>query len=298
MPAEEQSPMQCPGPTIKIWRYFRLDKFELLLRHAALYFSSVDRLVADDQYEGSSDLSELEERKKYSDAVKASCESFNRYPAPLHTMVNCWYSGEDESKAMWTLYANGGVCIESSLQDLCSECSIGRDKVFHWSKEKGRMNCEGTIEDVFVDEIYYYRPNEQSDQRTDPHDWRNKYTRKPIWFKHESEVRALFRYQGTDMFSGAIPERPAEAPVSNIHRTTDERILASNRGYAEYFKRLQESRRFTGVYLPVNLKKLISRIVLSPNTPHRMKHEVETLTRHWGFSFQVDFSAVDTPARF
>ena len=86
---------------------FGWTKSELLLRHAALYFSSVDRLVADDQYEGSSDLSELEERKKYSDAVKAGCESFNRYPAPLHTMVNCWYGGEDESKAMWTLYANG-----------------------------------------------------------------------------------------------------------------------------------------------------------------------------------------------
>ena len=218
--------MQCLRPAIKIWRYFRLDKFELLLRHGALYFTSVDCLLAEDQYEGSSDLSELEERKKYTDAVKASCESFNRYPAPLHTMVNCWYSGEGESKAMWTLYANGGVCIESSLQDLWAECSVGRGKVFHWSKEKGRMNCEDTIEDVFVDKISYDRPNGTLTFGSHPDDWRNKYTRKPIWFKHESEVRALFRYQGTDMFSGeVIPERPAEAPVGKLNKTPEELTL-------------------------------------------------------------------------
>jgi hypothetical protein len=229
MPAEEQSPMQCPSPTIKIWRYFRLDKFELLLRHGGLYFSSVDRLLTDDQYEGSSDLSELEERQEYRDAVNASCESLNRY-APLRTMVNCWYSGEDESRAMWSLYATGGVCIESTLQDFCAECSSGRERLSYWSQEKGRMNCEGPVKEVFVDNIYYYNPKDP-DLRPEPDLWRKKYTRKPIWFKHEGEVRALLWYPGTDMFSGAvIPERPVEAPVGNVSRTTDERTLASNRG--------------------------------------------------------------------
>ncbi len=84
-----------------VWRYINLAKFLDLLQTSELHFTRLDRL--DDPYEIA-----------LSKAVSARMAECDR-EANQHTYVNCWYEGQYESAAMWSIYSKeGGVAIQSS----------------------------------------------------------------------------------------------------------------------------------------------------------------------------------------
>jgi hypothetical protein len=122
-------------PNVKIWRYMDFWKFVSLLEEGKLYFSRADRLG--DPLEGSFPQQNLQERphwygelvKKYED--NGLSVRFPHVQAPLPfldalsflrrwfcqwTYVNCWHASEDESAAMWQLYAgrDHGIAIQST----------------------------------------------------------------------------------------------------------------------------------------------------------------------------------------
>jgi hypothetical protein len=93
--------------------------------------------------------------------------------------VSCWHANERESEAMWKLYIsakNQGVAIQTTMERLCY--SIGKTGF-----EVGNVNY-----------ISYEKPLKVNDV--------------PIWykrtaFKHENEVRAIFKEAGS--IRGGMP---------------------------------------------------------------------------------------------
>jgi hypothetical protein len=104
-----------PPDDSSIWRYMDLPKFLLLLDHKALYFPLLSELA--DRWEAVLDHA----MRNYitghflpaaSGGVVDSLRDF-----VSRGVVNCWYLGETESVAMWTLYTGTpyGIAIKSTV---------------------------------------------------------------------------------------------------------------------------------------------------------------------------------------
>jgi len=113
---------QPPDPTTKVWRYMDLAKFVWLLINKKLHFTRLDML--DDRHEGTVPASTARGIEKFLKEIgsptrwKQLSETFQRSRRSL--FVNCWYSGEDESEAMWQLYCSSGhgVAIQTTYESL------------------------------------------------------------------------------------------------------------------------------------------------------------------------------------
>jgi len=171
--ATEQPPIYNP-PTdldISVWRYMDLAKFVSLLSTRSLYFCRTDLLG--DPYEGTmphtvsstvtdmmaEDQSEIDSRARLS-AIR---EAYRQW-----AYVSCWHMNEDESAAMWSLYArtNEAVAIRSTYRKL-------RD---------------GLPENVYTGTVEYidYRT-----QQFPEYDLDFPLVHKRLSFQHEREVRAV-----------------------------------------------------------------------------------------------------------
>jgi hypothetical protein len=144
---------QLPGET-KLWRYLSLDKFIDLLSNEKLHFTPLSCFVETDPYEGflpkvamdadagryqtmvndvESGFSLVEDHCKRVKQEITSDEQaghqrrlsslkelpIGRLEATIRlTAVNCWHASNYESEAMWRLYADKGVAIETTVDDL------------------------------------------------------------------------------------------------------------------------------------------------------------------------------------
>ena len=118
---------------IKIWRYMSLSRFVWLLQKRSLYFARSDLLG--DPFEGvypepmmkrfksvTKDLFKLPGKPELRNFmvryayVSAGLSSKHRKTF----YINCWHMNEDESLAMWKLYAshNEAICIQSTQDTL------------------------------------------------------------------------------------------------------------------------------------------------------------------------------------
>jgi len=103
-------------PNVAIWRYQDFTKFVSMLEHRALFFYRVDLL--DDPFEGSYSrvnerlLQALQEKTGIPARTFRTLREFYRWVRQW-TVVNCWHVNEQESAAMWRLYAksDGAVAI-------------------------------------------------------------------------------------------------------------------------------------------------------------------------------------------
>src|SRR5208337_1698405 len=108
----------------KIWRYLEFEHFVDLLSTRTLYFSRVDR-VGDDPLEGLITDATFEALSREipweNDAAKNHfIETFKKtiHYAPFHHFINCWHMNERESMAMWKIYAQKGIVIQSTIENL------------------------------------------------------------------------------------------------------------------------------------------------------------------------------------
>ena len=111
-----------------IWRYMDFEKFLNLINQQALYFCRVDKLG--DGYEGIVQPAIIERWKKEFqdefDAKGISDDSFIKSIGEDNllwrtcTMVNCWTMEQNESVAMWKMYAknNLGIAIKTNFRNL------------------------------------------------------------------------------------------------------------------------------------------------------------------------------------
>jgi hypothetical protein len=116
-----------------IWRYMDLPKFVSLVDRKALFFIRLDRLQKMDRFEGALTKPTVEQMNSteshkiiQSTQTKEQQEAGNRRFIEFRNLyrktcvVNCWHMNENESDAMWGLYATrqAGIAIKSTFKRL------------------------------------------------------------------------------------------------------------------------------------------------------------------------------------
>ena len=188
---------------IPLWRYVDLAKFVAMLQTRALVFAPA--VILDDRFEGSFPLADSAAERVH--RVFAHDE---RKPTPEQTAilerdltmvsrrlrvgvsVSCWYAGEEESLAMWKLYAHDAVCVQSTYRDLCAELRAPTEPT---------DDCpEGEYRVGQVRYINYFKHS------IDSLHYLAAFMHKRGAFAHEREVRAIFAEH-------TPPERPTPKVV-------------------------------------------------------------------------------------
>lgn len=106
---------------VPLWRYMDFTKFVSMLQNDALFFPTVAKLL--DPFEGSYARGNKELRPKvHKHMPSASDLSAGEIVQRLrgHVAVSCWHSNEQESAAMWKLYAktHEAVCVQTTFRKL------------------------------------------------------------------------------------------------------------------------------------------------------------------------------------
>lgn len=100
-----------PDGNPKLWRYMDFAKLVALLEARALHFARVDQFQ--DPWEGFHSPAGVRQFRESARESNLSADVIERVIANLHRLrpdhyVNCWFTSEDESAAMWSLYLRGG----------------------------------------------------------------------------------------------------------------------------------------------------------------------------------------------
>lgn len=107
-----------PRSDKEIWRYRSLERYISILDQQCLWFSRPDEF--DDPFEGSLPRKNIEKRRrKYNQSVSKD-RSAVRYIYRFTAYLNCWYSENHESDAMWRIYSEDGnaLAIKSTPSNL------------------------------------------------------------------------------------------------------------------------------------------------------------------------------------
>lgn len=178
-----------PSNEAVLWRYMDFTKFLSFLDSGNLWFASVDTLG--DPFEGSNSTVDVESPTfHYAAELKGltptELKMYNRMGiAPRergdidrdvrhfwgrHTMVNCWSESDEESDALWRVYATpqSGIALKTTFDKfsrslICpEEVSVGAVEYIDYHKESIPQN-----------NMFYF------------------YLRKRLAFQHEHEIRAV-----------------------------------------------------------------------------------------------------------
>lgn len=169
------------GPDAKIWRYLSFSKLIDLLHRSALFFTVADRL--EDKHEGTLPWANL---RAWDPTLAADFDHIR-----ATTAVNCWHLGEQESAAMWRIYAGSGegVAVQSTVGRLV--------KCFRWEG--------GVAEDtVLVGQVNYI------DFEQDMIEGLNVLAaliHKRSYFDYERELRAVYLPRPGGLTSAALEQR-------------------------------------------------------------------------------------------
>ncbi len=170
MTATKHPVFEAPdNPNIAIWRYMDFTKFVSILETKSLFFSRSDLLG--DPYEGANSHANVEF------APDSWSNIFPDYPryvewARQWIHVNCWHMNNNESAAMWKLYArtNEAIAIQSTYARLY-EC---------------------LPEQVYVGKVHYI--NYETEFMPD-NNALYPFVHKRKSFEHEQELRAVISEQ-------------------------------------------------------------------------------------------------------
>jgi hypothetical protein len=141
----------------KLWRYMKPERLIQILETRQLYFSSLMEYTSSDPYEGNfpkivlrkvgeifqstrksmSEHRELIENNTFQkfpdipiyikDKLREELEKITNKYEPMEdiffkiiksSVVNCWHQNDCESEAMWRLYANKGIAIQTTADNL------------------------------------------------------------------------------------------------------------------------------------------------------------------------------------
>lgn len=124
-------------PNARVWRYVDLAKFLDLLENRRLHFSRLDQLgdpfegfwpkPVIDRFPGGLGGSETPDPREYWARTIRSGVDLNR----LWAFANCWHISEHESAAMWKVYAERGVAVQSTYSRLCDGLRADRYNDVH-----------------------------------------------------------------------------------------------------------------------------------------------------------------------
>lgn len=239
-----------------LWRYMDLAKFVSLLSTRALFLTRADRF--EDPFEGSVPRARVEARaqarreqqRRHGRVMLTAHEPVFVEDAILNTVVNCWYSNEHESDAMWKLYAPGGqgVAICSSYAGLAkslpqTKAKIPEHAISGWAKLL-RLRI---------------LPVQYIDYDAHPNAWDEPFLLKRPGFEHEREVR-LFAQDRTSLQGDPRAHLPIE---------------------------LRSRFPLGGCAVPIDLRRLIERVVVPPSSPPWFSAVVADLLRRYEVDVEV-----------
>jgi hypothetical protein len=266
-----------------IWRYMSFAKLCSLLQRKELYFCSPAVLAQDDPYEGqpayisiasvSNDINNRTDAEiqqltkssfksshvlmKYLASRGMTFQSYLRERTDAFmraNFVNCWHMNDSESQAMWKIYAGDGtgVAIQSTVAAL--------KRAFH---------CEVVIGQV---EYIDYKEHAAS-QPSGLNECAYMYKRKE--FSFEQELRALV---AGDRYL--------------IVQHYNEDGSEGTPGAHEYYLVKPRDPSLAGVFVPIDLNKLVVRLVIAPMAPEWFVDVVKSITTTLAYSFPVCRSEV------
>ena len=120
--------VQPPSNGFVIWRYMDLPKFLVMLEQRSLYFALLREF--EDKWEAV--ISRGLSRGIQSVSGATSGTVIKNYQEVFeHLGINCWYTGPDESIAMWRLYTSSeyGLAIKSTVGHLKRALEEAREAV-------------------------------------------------------------------------------------------------------------------------------------------------------------------------
>ncbi|MBK6701433.1 MAG: DUF2971 domain-containing protein [Saprospiraceae bacterium] len=163
---------QPKDESTKVWRYMDLSKFLSLLETSSLYFTRSDKFI--DPYEGTIPKITSEKISTYFTEFDNACEMQNELLNLFDlnrklTLINCWYQSEYESDAMWHLYSNKGIAIQTTFEKLKNSFNNSNDNVLIGQVKYIDYNIEG---------MFYLNAL-------------TPFLFKRISFEHEKEIRAV-----------------------------------------------------------------------------------------------------------
>ncbi|WP_254534027.1 DUF2971 domain-containing protein [Natrinema gelatinilyticum] len=233
----------------EIWRYRSLKRYISILDEEYLWFSRPDQF--EDPFEGSIPGENIRNRNKLYDSEINRARSTARHKYRYTTYLNCWYSEEHESDAMWRLYSNSGdgVAIKSTHGQL----KHALEPIHSKNNPK-----KSTVKKATMGEVKYKDYNNSEipvDSILAPLFHKRKA------FEFEKEYRILVQF---------LP---------------DELISGSGRSVGEQFNFKDLSP--VGIPIPVDASELIEEVVVSPTASDSFVEIIESVTKIYGYDFDV-----------
>lgn len=252
-----------PEELVALWRYQDLAKLIWTLEHQALWFCRADCL--NDPFEGSRTLVAREtlagqlsalpqpEAEKALQSLSRTFQLMRRSAA-----VSCWHVGEDESAAMWSIYAPTaqGVALVSNLKRLRDAIPAGT------AKPIGLIDGAPPVIHVELGLVKYIDHFDPRDAHLldRPHQTTEPLFLKRQSFAHERELRAII--------SGyVVREKQIDLAAS---------IFPNG-----------------GVAVPVSIETLIEAVVVAPGAPAWYRSAVEATLRRFNHAVPVRQSSLD-----
>jgi hypothetical protein len=249
-------------------------KLASVLTSRSLFFPSAVELAKTDRYEGllripktppplhpqivaiMAHLTGAPSHQVVTDLQRIVAEGWQfQKPVPPYIFINSWHMNDDESDAMWKVYARDtyGAAIRTTFEKLTACFTM-------------------TDHDIFIGAVRYI------DYEKDLIDHSNAFNRflyKRKAFAHEREVRAVC--QPLEVF--AQMEKDWTVPDLEMQRAKEvnERLLQDG-----------------GLAVPIDVPALVDAIVLSPASPPWLADVVRHIVSALGFDLEVVWSDMQT----
>jgi len=190
-----------PEDSAKLWRYVDLARYADLLLKKQLFFSRADKF--EDPFEGrfkkAGDNKSLKKPEKIKE-VKRQNEK------RTEITISSWHQNNDESYAMWKIYAKGsyGIALQTTF-------------------EKLKYSFNATDKPVYIGKVNYYDENNDS-LHVDSNSF-IPFLRKRAIYKYENEVRCCyalparekFEWQQQDIYNGVFIDIDLNEMIERIY---------------------------------------------------------------------------------
>lgn len=265
---DEQEPQfwspQVPNDDTPAWRYLDFTQLISILERESLWFNRAD--LFEDPLEGSLSRANVETRElRYEDTeIPQSALETMSQAARQHrktTYLNCWHLNNYESAAMWEQYStNGqGIAIQTTVGDLI---------------------------DSLTDKPGVFKSGEDTPDDSDEID----------------RIITFGRVQYLDYDRHLIPENNLYAPL--FHKRLSFKYEQEFRAaFSKHFEILREDDEAdfmdgsddipAGVYVDVNLEKLIDTLYISPTSPEWFSEQVELIKERYDIECDTQKSSLD-----
>lgn len=256
---------EIPEDDTPAWRYIDFTQLVSILERESLWFNRAD--LFDDPLEGSlsrANVTTREARYKETEIPLSAVEQLSQALQGHRntTYLNCWHLNNYESAAMWEQYStNGqGIAIQTNVGDLVDALTY-KPGVFA-SGEDAISDADKIDRVIVFGRVRYI----DYDRHIVPEN--NLYApvfHKRLSFRHENEFRAAF-----SIFGDKLEELDEDDTISDSSFDVP-----------------------SGMYIDVDLDKLIDTLYISPTSPEWFSQQVKLIKERYDLECVIQKSSID-----